>query len=79
MRVSGPQSANSSTFSRHMILGCALAAHLSTIHARPRTFFSTGFPPLALLWWRQSGLNHARPTGRPCVAVAGSTSHTDSQ
>src|ERR1700693_416413 len=27
--------------------GLAIPAHFSTIHARPRMFFSTGFPPLA--------------------------------
>ena len=59
LSISGPQVWNSSTFSNTMTSGLAMPAHFSTIHARPRIFFSTGFPPFALEKCLQSGENQA--------------------
>jgi predicted metal-binding protein len=42
-----------------------------TTHASERIFFSTGFPPRALLKCVQSGENHAMPTGCPPHAFLG--------
>ena len=73
---SGPHVLNSSTFSSMMTLGLHLAAQRSVTQARPRIFFSTGLPPLALEKCLQSGGSHTRPTGRLLVTLIGSTSHT---
>src|SRR5579871_325094 len=68
---SGPQSANSSTFSSSTALGGLpvarrmAATQRSTSQARPRMFLSFGTPPFALLWSLQSGLAHRSPTRRP--------------
>src|ERR1700683_4755323 len=74
----GPQVSNSRTFSSMITRGLTLAAQRITTQARPRIFFSTGLPPLALEKCLQSGLNHASPTLRPRVTSHGSTVQTDS-
>ncbi|MDT4863639.1 hypothetical protein FQZ97_983550 [compost metagenome] len=73
---SGPQSWNSSTFSRKIIRGRVAWAHWITTQARLRIFRFTGLPPLALLKCRQSGEAQRMPTGCPPVASTGSTSNT---
>lgn len=80
---SGPHVLNSSTFSSTITRGRWPAlnalAQRTTSHARPRTLFSTGLPPFALLKCLQSGENHASPTRRPPQTLRGSTFHTSSQ
>ena len=76
--TSGPQSANSRTFSRQMIRGLTCSAHLQTIQASDLIDFSTGFPPFAREKCLQSGLAHRRPTGFPRVSLRRSVRQTSS-
>ena len=46
-----------------IIRGRVRSAHLRAIQAKPRIFFSTGFPPFALEKCLQSGLSQTSPTG----------------
>ena len=75
--TSGPQSANSCTFSSMITLGCTCPAQRVTTHASARRFLSLfGAAPLALLWCVQSGLAQSSATGWPLVAWIGSTVKT---
>lgn len=62
-----------------MIRGRTARAQRMTTQASPRISFERGAVPLALEKWVQSGLNHARPTGREPHASRGSTSRMFSQ
>ncbi|MCY1187890.1 hypothetical protein D9M73_289280 [compost metagenome] len=73
---SGPQSWNSSTFSRKNRRGLVACTQRTTTHANERTRRLRGAAPLALLKWRQSGDAQRMPTGCPPVASSGSTSNT---
>ena len=55
LATSGPHCRICFTFSRLMIRGLAMPAHLITTHDRSRISFLRGWPPAAWLWWGMLG------------------------